>query len=103
MLIHSDDGLRRADRDARWDLRTEELANRILAPDENEVRWATFFPIQQSAPDYLVRGVVAAHRVDGDFHWSAAVLTASDRRSAQQDGRPSRGDGRPPTRASAWP
>src|SRR5256885_2271545 len=46
----------------------------IVAPDEHEVRWTALFPIQQSAPDDLVRGVVAAHRVDGDLHQSTAVL-----------------------------
>jgi hypothetical protein len=46
----------------------------VLAPYEDEVRRTTLLPIQQSAPDDLVRGVVAAHRVDGDLHQSAAVL-----------------------------
>jgi len=74
MLVHSDDVLRRADRDPRRYIRTEGLADLVLAPDEHEVRWTALFPIQQSAPDDLVRGVVAAHRVDGDIHQSAAVL-----------------------------
>ena len=74
MLVHSDDVLRAADRDARGSFGAQGLADGILAPDEHEVRHTALFPIQQSAPDYLVRGVVAAHRVDGDFHQSAAVL-----------------------------
>src|SRR5437879_1099206 len=75
MLVHRDDVLRRADGDAWRYLGPERLAYCVLAADEDEVRQTAFFPIQQSAPDYLVRGVVAAHRVDGDFHQSAAVLS----------------------------
>jgi hypothetical protein len=75
MLIHSDDVFRVPCRDARRQLAAHDLANGVLAADEHEVRRAAFFSIQQSAPDYLVRGVVAAHRVDGDFHQRAAVLS----------------------------
>ena len=68
MLVHPDDVLRPADRDARRSFGAQGLADGVLAPDEHEVRHTALFPIQQSAPDYLVRGMVAAHCVDGDLH-----------------------------------
>jgi hypothetical protein len=68
MLVHPDDIFRVTKRDAGRNLIAEDLADRVLTSDENEVGRTAFFSIQQSAPDYLVRGVVAAHGVDGDLH-----------------------------------
>jgi len=85
MLVHSDDILRVADGDAGRDLGADERANGLLAADKHEVGRATFLSIQQSAPDYLVRGVVAAHCVDGDFHQSAAVLSGRPLRLDRYD------------------
>src|SRR5207245_8226072 len=41
---------------------------RLLAADEVQLGRAAGPPVQKCAPDDLVRGVVAAHRVDGDAH-----------------------------------
>jgi len=46
----------------------QEWSQTIFAPDEHDVRCAALVPIQQRAPDDLVRGVVATHGVDGYAH-----------------------------------
>src|SRR5207237_10700964 len=50
----------------------------VLAPHEDELGTAALGAIQQCAPDDLVRGVVAAHCVDGDLHsWVAGTKRPS--------------------------
>src|SRR5258706_6026673 len=67
MLVHPDDARRMDDLDPR--LRADHAREPCLVADEDKIRGILGFrPIQQRAPDYLVRGVVTAHGVDGDAH-----------------------------------
>ena len=67
MLVHRNDLGRVMDLHTRVHV-TEERTQTVLASDEHDIRGASHLPIQQRAPDYLVRGVVATHGVDGYAH-----------------------------------
>jgi hypothetical protein len=74
VLVHPDNVPRVADRYA-WRNRTaDDLSKYVLTANEHEIGRTALFSIQQSAPDDFVRGVVAAHSIDGDLHWPAALL-----------------------------
>src|SRR5260221_10444064 len=68
MLVHLDDVPRVDDGDTRARRRAERGPDGLLAPDEHEIGDATLRPVQQRAPNDLVRGVVTTHRVDRDAH-----------------------------------
>ncbi len=46
----------------------KQRAQALLLPDQHDIGGAALRPIQQRAPDDLVRGVVATHGVDGYAH-----------------------------------
>jgi hypothetical protein len=77
VLVHRDDIARVANGDARRERGSEVPSQLLLAADENEIRLPATCPIQQRAPDDLVRGVVAAHGVDGDLHGDREVMRSS--------------------------
>src|SRR5258706_6564702 len=68
MLVHLDDVPSVDDGDPRARRRAERGPDGLLAPDKHEIRDATLRPVQQRAPNHLVRGVVTTHRVDRDAH-----------------------------------
>jgi len=47
---------------------TEGPVDLFLASDQNDLSLTAFRSVQQRAPDDLVRGVIAAHRIDRDAH-----------------------------------
>jgi hypothetical protein len=67
MLVHGDDLGRVMDHDAGM-FAAKQRPEAILTADEHEIRHAALLPIQQHAPDDLVRGVVATHGVDRYAH-----------------------------------
>ena len=46
----------------------ERMPQILVAPDEDDLGGAALGSVQQRAPDDLVRGVIAAHRIDRDAH-----------------------------------
>jgi len=78
VLVHPDDAPRVHDVDA-GRLLADKPAQPWLVTDEHEVSGADDLSIQQRAPDYVVRGVVAAHGIDGDAHQCRIVLLGRGR------------------------
>ena len=72
VLVHRDDFGRVMDLDARVRAAEQRPQPSFLA-DEHDIGRAALLPIQQRAPDDLVRGVVATHGVDGYAHGVTAA------------------------------
>ena len=67
MLVHRDHFSGVLDLDAKMRA-AEQRTQALLLPHQHDIRGAAHPPIQQRAPDDLVRGVVATHGVDGYAH-----------------------------------
>ena len=72
MLVHRDDVAGVHERDPP-SLAAEGPPHQVGPPDEDDLRLATPRPVQERAPDGLVRGVVAAHGIHRDAHQRAPV------------------------------
>jgi hypothetical protein len=82
MLVHLDHVAGIDDGDARTRRRAERRAHDLVAADKDDVGEPALRPVQQRAPDDLIRGVVATHRVDRDAHqitcwWAGASWSGS--------------------------
>jgi len=56
------------DRDPRWRRTPERALHLFRSADERDLGLTALRSVQQRAPDDLVRGVIAAHRIDRDAH-----------------------------------
>ena len=70
MLAHTDDVARVDHLDALPRRAAEQVADVRLPAHEHELGGSATRPIQERAPDDLVRGVVATHGIDGDAHFA---------------------------------